>query len=194
MNDGIADPKGKRRAFGPKVSAKSGTAVEAAQRDAELRAMTVVVQPGHETKSISCPICKEVLKPEFNEDDEEWVWRNAVLKDDRVRIGPYFSSRQTLRPSRPQIYHATCHAEAMTSKTSLATRLKTEETGRSRSQTPEVLRSPARVNITLPSDSIKMGSPSPSKLVGSKRKVDAEGSFSSRDSPTPPMKKVALSA
>ncbi|KAI0092732.1 hypothetical protein BDY19DRAFT_925885 [Irpex rosettiformis] len=174
LNDGIADPKGKRRAVGFKATVKGGAADEAAQRDAELRAMRVVVPPGDETKSFSCPICKEILKPEFNEDDEEWVWRNAVLKDERI-------------------YHATCHAEAMLSKTSLATRLK-EETGRSRSQTPELLRSPARANLSLPGEPMKGGSPSPSKLVGSKRKVDAEGSVSSRDSPTPPMKKVALSA
>ena len=35
---------------------------------------------------MSCPICKETLKAEFLEDDEEWVWRNAVRKDDKVRI------------------------------------------------------------------------------------------------------------
>ena len=44
----------------------------------------MVVPPGDEAKTISCPICKETLKSEFLEDDEEWVWKNAVLKDDRV--------------------------------------------------------------------------------------------------------------
>lgn len=194
LNDGVVDPKGKRRAVGPKPSAKGVAAEEAAHRDAELRAMTVVVPPGDEAKAISCPICKEHLKSEFNEDDEEWVWRNAVQKDDRVRFNSQASLRPSLRPVRLQIYHATCHAEAMVSKTSLATRLKTEETSRSRSQTPEWTRSPARANFALPDDSIKIGSPSPSKLVGSKRKVDTDGSVSSRDSPTPPMKKIALSA
>ena len=48
--------------------------------------MFVVVPPGDEAKPISCPICKETLKSEFMEDDEEWVWRNAVKKDDRVRF------------------------------------------------------------------------------------------------------------
>ena len=57
----------------------------AAKREAELRAMHVVVPPGDEAKPISCPICKELLKSEFLEDDEEWVWRNAIKKDDRVR-------------------------------------------------------------------------------------------------------------
>ena len=46
--------------------------------------MFVVVPPGDEAKAISCPICKEQLKSEFLEDDEEWVWRNAIKKDDRV--------------------------------------------------------------------------------------------------------------
>lgn len=40
---------------------------------------------------MSCPICKETLKSEFLEDDEEWVWKNATRKDDRVRA-PFFGS------------------------------------------------------------------------------------------------------
>lgn len=75
--------KGKGRLDGPRSSAKK--AVDVAQRDAELRAQFVVVPPGDEAKSISCPICKETMKAEFLEDDEEWVWRNAVKRDDRVR-------------------------------------------------------------------------------------------------------------
>ena len=46
--------------------------------------MYVVVPPGDEAQAVSCPICKEPLKSEFLEDDEEWVWRNAVKKDDKV--------------------------------------------------------------------------------------------------------------
>lgn len=76
--------KGKRRADGSSSTLRAGAAAEAAQRDAELRAQFVVVPPGDEAKSISCPICKETMKSEFLEDDEEWVWRNAVRKDDRV--------------------------------------------------------------------------------------------------------------
>lgn len=59
-------------------------AEELAKRDAELRDMHVVVPPGDEAKPISCPVCKELFKSEFLEDDEEWVWKNAVKKDDRV--------------------------------------------------------------------------------------------------------------
>jgi len=67
------------------MNAKAAAAVEAAKREAELRAQYVIVPPGDEAKPISCPICKETLKSEFLEDEEEWVWKNAVKKDERVR-------------------------------------------------------------------------------------------------------------
>jgi pre-mRNA cleavage complex 2 protein Pcf11 len=51
----------------------------------DLRAQFVVVPAGAEAKMIACPVCKEVLRAEFNEDDEEWVWRNAMDVDGRVR-------------------------------------------------------------------------------------------------------------
>lgn len=59
-------------------------AEEKAKREAELRAMFVVVAPGEEAKPFSCPICKEPMKCEFLEDEEEWVWKNAMKKDDKV--------------------------------------------------------------------------------------------------------------
>jgi pre-mRNA cleavage complex 2 protein Pcf11 len=52
---------------------------EAAKRDSELRALYVVVLPGDEAKPISCPICKEMLKSEFLEDDEDWVWTSRFV-------------------------------------------------------------------------------------------------------------------
>lgn len=77
--------EGKHRVDGSRPgSSKAVAAAEAAHRVAELRSQFVVVPPGDETKSISCPICKETMKSEFLEDDEEWVWRNAVKRDDRV--------------------------------------------------------------------------------------------------------------
>lgn len=85
LHDGAVDIKGKGRADGSRINGKALAAEEAAKRDAELRAMFVVVPPGDEAKAIACPICKETLKSEFMEDDEEWVWRNAVKKDERVR-------------------------------------------------------------------------------------------------------------
>ena len=84
VSSSSVDVKGKSRADGRTVGSKAVAAEEAAKREAELRAMFVVVPPGDEAKAISCPICKEPLKSEFLEDDEEWVWRNAIKKDDRV--------------------------------------------------------------------------------------------------------------
>jgi hypothetical protein len=81
------DVKGKGRADGHRrLNPKAAATAEVAKREAELRALYVVVPPGDEAKPISCPICKETLKSEFLEDDEDWVWKNAVKKDDRVCI------------------------------------------------------------------------------------------------------------
>jgi pre-mRNA cleavage complex 2 protein Pcf11 len=159
----VADVKGKGRADGPRVTMKEAAAVEAKKRDAELRAMHVVVPPGDEAKSIRCPICQETLKCEFLEDEEEWVWCNAIKKDEKI-------------------YHATCHAEASLSATTLAARLKTDSsTSRSRSGTPGTSQK-AGLN--------KSASP-PAGIPGAgiKRKADGEGS----DGGTPPTKKLALS-
>ncbi|KAF9247315.1 hypothetical protein BU15DRAFT_39285 [Melanogaster broomeanus] len=179
MHEGTADVKGKGRAVGSgSVSLKAVAAAEAAQRDAELRAQFVVVPPGDEAKSISCPICKETMKSEFLEDDEEWVWRNAVKKDDRI-------------------YHATCHSEAMTSAHNFAARLR-DGTGRSRSRTPEV----TGLRSTPPKGNGQRTSLSPSpdaKRALLKRKVvsddQSSDSYVVRDADgTPPMKKLALAS
>ena len=76
-------------------NAKAVASVESAKRDAELHARFVVVPAGDEAKHITCPICKEVFKSEFNEDDEEWIWRNAIKVDDKV-CSFLFRSRQPL--------------------------------------------------------------------------------------------------
>ena len=64
-------------------------AAEQASRLHEVCAKTVLVPPGDEVKPIACPVCKETLKAEFNGDDEddeeEWIWRNATDVDGRVR-------------------------------------------------------------------------------------------------------------
>ncbi|KAH9853543.1 hypothetical protein C2E23DRAFT_821786 [Lenzites betulinus] len=163
------DVKGKGRADGRSISSKTAAAEDVAKRDAELRAMHVVVPPGDEAKPISCPICKELLKSEFLEDDEEWVWQNAVKKDDRI-------------------YHATCHAEAVASKSSLAVRLRNETSSRSRSHTPETLTPPKALNGEFRNSE----SPTPSKRAGLKRKAEDEGANPSQhDADGPQVKRVA---
>ncbi|KAG6821614.1 hypothetical protein H0H93_000123 [Arthromyces matolae] len=173
----LSNDKGKGRADAPRrLPPKAAAAAELAKRDAELRSKFVVVPPGAEAEQISCPICKEILKSEFLDDEEDWVWRNAVTIDDRV-------------------YHATCHAEAAASTSTLAARLRNElGTGRSRSATPEasVLRTtPPRALLSDP----KLKSPplSPSQLAGTKRKVEEDDSVTRGEiAGTPPLKKMAL--
>ncbi|EJU06268.1 hypothetical protein DACRYDRAFT_92340 [Dacryopinax primogenitus] len=88
----------------------------AAKKRKELERSFVVIPPGEDTKPRFCPICKEQLKTEFLEDEEEWVWRNAV-------------------EHKSTIYHATCRADALSA--TLANRLRTETKGSSRAVTPE---------------------------------------------------------
>ena len=91
MHDSL-DVKGKGRADGSRpMNAKATAAAEVAKREADLRAQFVVVPPGDEAKAIACPICKEHLSSEFLEDDEDWVWKNAIIKDDRVRSSAHLA-------------------------------------------------------------------------------------------------------
>jgi len=106
-----------------------------------------------------------------------------------------------------QIYHATCHAEALASTSSLAARLRNEKAHGSRSATPEVH------SITLPMTGVLAtglglrSTPPPSSLSGTKspprsptskgtkRKVEHDDSGVPQEATgTPPLKKVALSA
>ncbi|KAF9534212.1 hypothetical protein CPB83DRAFT_843868 [Crepidotus variabilis] len=185
IHDASINEKGK----GPAHSLSlTSTKVDNAKREEELRAQFVVIPPGAEAQSVSCPICKETLQSEFLEDEEEWVWRNAVKKDDKI-------------------YHATCHAEATTSTSSIAARLRTEKQQGSRSATPEVYPMTGIQSTTLrstppPSLLRKSGSRSPpqlispgSKVAGVKRKVDHHDSDPLEDGTgTPPFKKLALSS
>ncbi|KAF9055450.1 hypothetical protein BDZ89DRAFT_1056026 [Hymenopellis radicata] len=159
-----ADVKGKGRDGSRRISADELAAAERSKRDAELRQQFVIVR-GDSAKDVPCPICKETLKSVFKEDDEDWVWYNAVEKDGRV-------------------YHATCHAETATN--SLATRMRNEFTShsRSRSGTPEF----ARASTPLSTFKRESLSPSPDSKTGIKRKADEANHESS-----PPVKKMALS-
>ncbi|KAI0068792.1 hypothetical protein BV25DRAFT_1874001 [Artomyces pyxidatus] len=177
VHDVSASSKGKESADPSRpLNSKVVAAAEAAKRDAELRAQFVVVPPGDEAKHVACPICQETLKSEFNEDDEEWVWKNAVKADD------------------DRIYHATCHADALNSLTTgstLVARLLQGIANGSRSGTPDASLSritpPPRTGLT------KSKSPSPVSKLG-KRKVDADTTDVKAEDGTPPLKKMVLSA
>jgi pre-mRNA cleavage complex 2 protein Pcf11 len=147
---------------------KAVATAESAKRDTELRARFVVVPPGDEAKHVTCPICKEVFKSEFNDDDEEWIWKNALKIDDKI-------------------YHATCHAEALVGSGSLTARLRQGFAG-SRSGTPDA----PSLRATPPRlANAEFGSPN-SKL-GVKRKVGADSADGQPDG-SPPLKKVILAS
>jgi pre-mRNA cleavage complex 2 protein Pcf11 len=189
IHDVSVDVKGKGRTDGNRpLNAKAAAAAVIAKRDAELRALYVVVPPGDEAKPVSCPICKEAIKSEFLEDDEDWVWKNATKKDDRVCFRSLRLFLWLLIFSQ-QIYHATCHAEAVASTNNLlAARLRNELASGSRGGTPEVHSS----RSTPPKHGIRSPSPQ-SKPVGTKRKVENEdASLNTEADGSPPMKKLAL--
>ena len=79
-----ADTKGKGRPnrHWP-LNSNAVAAAVIVQRNAELRALYVVVPPGNEAKPVSCPICEDTIKSDFL--DEDWIWKNAT-KDDRVYL------------------------------------------------------------------------------------------------------------
>ena len=87
IQDISGDRKGKGRADGSgPLNANTSAAAEDAKHKADLQAQYVIVLPGDEAQVVSCPICKETLNSEFLEDDEDWVWKNAIKKDGRVRF------------------------------------------------------------------------------------------------------------
>ncbi|CUA69083.1 putative protein C4G9,04c [Schizosaccharomyces pombe 972h-] [Rhizoctonia solani] len=137
------------RDAGESITTVKAQAAAAEERVAKLRASYVVVPPGEEAKPALCPICKESIKSEYLEDDEEWVWRNAVN-------------------IKGQIYHATCYDEAGQAS-SLASRLRLEMGAanggiRSRSLTPERL--PASPMTRSPGGTLR--------VAGVKRKAEDE--------------------
>jgi pre-mRNA cleavage complex 2 protein Pcf11 len=103
-----------------------------------------------------------------------------------------------------QIYHATCHAEALASTSNIVARLRTGKAYDSRSATPEVqpLTSSEQVGRSTPPSSQlrKSRSKSPqvsteSKVAGMKRKVEhTDSNLPQEANGTPPHKRVALPA
>lgn len=110
----------------------AGPRLTAAQEE-ELRAASskFVVADG----DASCPICKEKFNSEWSEDEEEFIWRNAIKNG-----GKY--------------YHATCHLSATTLSSNIErgrradtpieqssdpiTRVKKEEGDKKRKESPSV--------------------------------------------------------
>ncbi|QRV87969.1 CID (CTD-interacting domain) domain protein [Ceratobasidium sp. AG-Ba] len=156
------------RDAGESTTTVKAQAAAAAEHQAKLRDSFVIIPPGEEAKAAVCPICKESIKSEYLEDEEEWVWRNALRVKDQVRRSrSALSSTQLNVPVSTQVYHATCHDEAGQA-TSLVSRLRSEMGAvggatRSRSLTPERL---------LPASPRSPGSVG--KVAGIKRKAEDE--------------------
>lgn len=164
------------------MSAKA-LATAAAEREAMLRKMHVVVPPGDESKVVKCPVCKEQLDTEFLEDDEEWVWRNAIMVKGKVRHSHELHAITDQTQHRPvtKVYHATCHADALSSQT--AARLRDQS---NRGSTPASRsRSPSGTPEAVTAGGVKVGSsplrrgraitpppatPAPTTSGGTKRK------------------------
>ncbi|KAI5125017.1 hypothetical protein M0805_007441 [Coniferiporia weirii] len=190
ISESLPDAKGKGRESSSSGKSVANTTVnDTARRETALRASVVVVPPGDEAKSISCPVCKEALRSEFQEEEEEWVWRNAIQVKDKI-------------------YHATCHAE-MSASSTLASKLRADGlaiTSSSRSGTPEstVPGTPSKANLRAKMHASKSPSPErtlveePEAVAGIKRKAEDEAPEGENIREgngvegTPPLKKITL--
>ncbi|TIB72520.1 hypothetical protein E3Q06_01732 [Wallemia mellicola] len=100
MNDVADDSVASQR--GPIQSHEDNEQTQQAEYKKQLESMTVPVPADAEDAAKVCPICKEKFKGEFSEEDEEWVWKNA-LEDGET------------------IYHATCHNDSFANNSGLQT-------------------------------------------------------------------------
>ncbi len=84
-----------------------------------------------------CPICKESFKSVYNEDEEEWVWYDAINVGGTVSRRPSCASVKkvvTDIPVLPQYYHASCHHSAKVLSASVKREGADGEARRSRSR------------------------------------------------------------
>lgn len=97
-----------------------------AQQEAELAAAAqawVIAPTAPALANAPCPICKEKFTSEWNEDEEEWVWRNAVKKSSEGGSGG------------EKIYHGTCYHSAKFLSANVAGKFSTPPLGMRRSTT-----------------------------------------------------------
>ncbi|KAL7412047.1 hypothetical protein BDY24DRAFT_394438 [Mrakia frigida] len=87
----------------PSSSASGQSGLTPAARQALMKKF--VIQPAD--TAVACPICKESFKGEYSDDEEEWIWKNAVEFEGTI-------------------YHATCRHETLNASSALlTTRLRT---------------------------------------------------------------------
>ncbi|WWC61879.1 uncharacterized protein I303_104464 [Kwoniella dejecticola CBS 10117] len=108
----------------PGKTASGGTI--SAERLNQLRAKWVKVPQDTKKAASVCPVCKEAFVKEWSEDEEEWIWKNALNIN-----GTY--------------YHATCRAEQL----SAMRRLKgSDPNKRSTSGSPRLTTTPQPPDLT----------------------------------------------
>jgi pre-mRNA cleavage complex 2 protein Pcf11 len=64
---------------------KAQAAAAAQEKETRLKDAYVVIPLGEEAKPVTCPICKETLSHDILQDEEEWVYKNAVDVNGKVR-------------------------------------------------------------------------------------------------------------
>jgi pre-mRNA cleavage complex 2 protein Pcf11 len=181
---------------GPSTSNKPGLgmapkvdAAFVARQRAELQNSWIPVPSDPARAALPCPICKEKFVSEYNEDEEEWIWKNAIEADGQVRFVPCayldmrcVDDRSELDVSdRFQISHATCRSDAVA--TAVANRvianadgknlgLRANSPARSRGNTPQ----PGSNNLAVKNSprSIRGGTPAgnPSPAIPTKLATD----------------------
>lgn len=81
------------------ASAKTTATLSAALR-AELMKKTIIQPSDPEVAARPCPICKEAFKGDFEEEEEEWVWHNAVEEEGVVSRVPALLSPPPIPDAR----------------------------------------------------------------------------------------------
>lgn len=152
----------------PKVDA----AYVAKQRE-DLQNSWIPVPSDPAKAALPCPICKEKFVSEYNEDEEEWIWMNAIEADGQVSVlfpsmrsektrcghvrGLNQKSASVLRRNvvHLQISHATCRSDAVATAvanrlvTDTKSNLRAESPARSRGNTPQATGSGLAVKSPL---------------------------------------------
>ena len=169
-------------------------------------ASTFVVTPSDpDVAARPCPICKENWKSVYNEDEEEWVWYDAVIADGIVSSSQWrrLESRSLLtRLPLIQYYHASCHHSAKTLSASVKREMTPTDDqvkqSRSRSATPTAAGlKEDRHNASLSADPVsrvkeEAGIASPKRKREESANTETAGGANGFDSEEPANKKAAL--
>ena len=110
----------------------------------------VPVPSDPELSSKPCPICKESFKSQWSEDEEEWIWLNAIEVDGVVSAtliqtnSIQMNANALARASEMQYYHASCHYSAKALSESVIRRGSSPPDGATRASTGLLQRGASR--------------------------------------------------